>query len=202
MRPRRDASLPETYRNWIDPLQPLPSDVRLLARRIDVGEDLVNAAALGALFAVMGSFMGAMLVRVLRSADTSSTGLLGMLMLAAVTAGLWLVPLALVRRLIVTIRASNDAKQGRLRQGLLLGPRGLLLRLAPNDCYLILAEEFVKAKQRVTRRGRRQRFFRIETRGDAVEFFAERLVGEPDEVNRHEKKFWRGRHQSFSRPDG
>lgn len=39
-----------------------------------------------------------------------------------------------------------------LRQGLLLGPRGLLLRLMPNDCYLVPAEEFVTAKVRTTAR--------------------------------------------------
>ncbi len=193
VRPRRDATLPETYRSWIDPGQPLPDDVRLLPRQIDVGQDLVIAAGLGVPFALMGSFMGAMLAMVLRSAETRSPDLLAMLLFTAVTTGLWLVPLALIRRLVTTIRALNDAKHGRLRQGLMLGPRGLLVRLAPNDCYLVPAEEFAAAKLRVPRRGRPQRFFRIETRGDAVEFFAERLEGEPDDVNRHEKRVWRGR---------
>lgn len=185
MRACRDRALPEDYRAWVDPTRPLPEDVHLLPRQVKVGDDLLLALGVGGLFAVMGAFMGALLARAARAGDPW-----GILLLAAVTAGLWLVPLVLARRLIGTIRASKEAKDGRLRQGLLLGPQGLLLRLTPNHGYVVSAKEFMVAKMRTSPRGQRQRFFRIETRDDAVEFFAERLRGEPDDVNGHSQRVW------------
>jgi hypothetical protein len=167
----------------------------LLPRQVDVGNDLVIALGLGGLFAVMGTFAGVLLMRVAAAGDAWPT-----LCVGALAAGLWLVPLVLVRRLLGTLRASSDAKHGRLRQGLLLGPRGLLLRLTPNTCYLVPAEEFVAATLRTNPRGptRRQALFRIETRSDVVEFFAERLQGQPDDVKRHAKRFWSKKAKSRS----
>jgi len=191
VRSRRDRALPEAYRAWIDPTQPLPADVHLLPREVKVGEDLLIALTLGALFAALGTLMGMFLKGLFHATKGGTVELWPLLLFAAVTAGLWLVPLILVRRFIGTLRASKDVKDGRLRQGLLLGPQGLLLRLTPNRCYVVPAKEFVAARIRFSRRGptQRQGLFRIETRGDAVEFFADRLQGQPDDVNRHAKRW-------------
>jgi hypothetical protein len=67
----------------------------------------------------------------------------------------------------------------------------MLLRLVPNQCYVVPGREFVAATLRFSRRGatRRRGMFRIETRKGAVEFFADRLQGQPDDVNRHAKRW-------------
>lgn len=192
MRSRPDRALPEAYRAWIDPTQPLPGDVHLLPREVKVGEDLLIALGLGGTFAALGTLMGTFLTGLFHATEGGALELWPLLLFTAVTAGLWLVPLILVRRLIGTLRASKDAKDGRLRQGLLLGRQGLLLRLTPNQSYVVPAKEFVAARLRFSRRGptQQQGLFRIETRGDAVEFFAHRLQGQPDDVNRHAQRFW------------
>lgn len=194
MRSRPDRALPEPYRAWIDPNHPVPGDVHMLPREVKVGHDLFIALAVGAPFAALGTLMGTLLTRSFRTTG-GALDLWGLLLVTAATAGLWLVPLLLVRRFIGTVRASKEAKQGRLRQGLLLGRQGMLLRLTRSQCYVVPAEEFVAASLRISRRGptRHQGLFRIEVRGDSVEFFADRLRGHPDDVNRHAKRFWRGK---------
>jgi hypothetical protein len=90
-----------------------------------------------------------------------------------------------------------DANKGRLRQGILVGTHGILVRLQPNQCHPIAVSEFIDARIRVTDGddGTSKDFYRIETTRSPIEFFAERIVSRPrvfigriDELRRRSPK--------------
>lgn len=62
---------------------------------------------------------------------------------------LGLIPWYLLRRLSNTIGAWLQLKRGTLRQGILVGPEGVLVRMEPNRCYAIALDRFVNAKVEV-----------------------------------------------------
>jgi len=102
--------------------------------------------------------------------------------------GLLLVPLVLLRRLCRTLRAARDQGRGLLRQGILVSPEGLLVRIEPNQCYPVAADRFIEAKIRVSGgRGSdvdEKDLFRVETVDGPIEFFSERLADSPGNLNR------------------
>jgi hypothetical protein len=63
---------------------------------------------------------------------------------SAITFG---IPLWMALRLCGSIRARRDQQAGTLRQGVLVGPEGLLVRLTPNCCRVVLMDRFVTAKE-------------------------------------------------------
>ena len=111
-----------------------------------------------------------------------------LLCVGLIVLGLLLVPLALLRRLYRTIGAARDLKRGVLRQGIMVGPEGLLVRIEPNQCYPVAADRFIEAKIRVSGGGAsdtdEKELFRVETTDGPIEFFNERLTDTPGKLNR------------------
>jgi hypothetical protein len=179
--------LSEPYRSWIDRAQPLPAGVRLLPRTVKVAGDVLLFLLLGGMFGGMGVLI--LTLGPLRF-DPANEGWSPYLFLGTLIVGLWLVPLVLLLRAWRTVGAWNDRKRGTLRQGILVGPEGVLVRVEPNWCYPIDADRFVEALFRVSR-GRRvapASFFRIETLDGLVEFFSDRVDSSPDYLNRLVRK--------------
>jgi hypothetical protein len=100
---------------------------------------------------------------------------------------LLLVPFFLLRRLYRSIGAARDQQRGVLRQGILVGPEGLLVRIEPNQCYPIAGNRFIESKIRVSGGGaaetEEKHLFRIETLDGSIEFFSERLADSPGKLN-------------------
>jgi hypothetical protein len=94
------------------------------------------------------------------------------LFLATFCLSLWAVPILYLRRWLITLGAAHDQRQGRLRQGILLGPAGLLVRMEPNWCYPISWDRYVKTK-RFYRAG--TSVLQLETLDGPVEFLDGRL---------------------------
>jgi hypothetical protein len=105
------------------------------------------------------------------------------------------VPLLLLRRFIRTLGARADQRRGTLRQGVFVGPEGVLVRLEPNRCHVIPAARFEGARilPPVRRTRSRNPVMNVDTRDGSVEFFARRLAATPDELGRAVKDVRRGR---------
>ena len=195
MRAISDRTLPEPYRSWIDRSASLPSAVRVLPRTVDLGSDLVAFLALGSMFGVMGALF--VLLPPWRF-DPATEGWRPYLVLAALCSALWSVPLLLLRRVALTLGAQADLKRGTLRQGVLVGPEGMLVRMEPNRCHPIPLDRFVLATLFPPEKSRdgRKRTLIIETLDGVVEFFAERLDAHPERINAAATELWPG----WSRP--
>jgi hypothetical protein len=140
MRRVRDRYLPEPFRTWINRAEPLPPGVILLPRTISVSSDVWRLATVGTLCAVMGVvFITLIATTVGLSNPRCWTFLLPSTLI------LFGVPSWMGHRLWHTIGARRDQTAGTLRQGILIGPEGVLVRLLPNWCYPIALERFVKA---------------------------------------------------------
>ena len=180
----RDNSLPEPYRSWIDRTKPLPVSVRLLPRTLSVTYDLGIFLTLGLMFAGMAA-----LLAFLPPWRAAGMPIPLLLFIGVIDFGLMLVPLVLLRRLIRTIVASRDQKRGVLRQGILVGPEGLLVRIEPNDCFPVPADRFLGAALRISGgqtdsdHAVEKELFRIETENGPIEFFSERLADTPKNLN-------------------
>ena len=180
----RDKGLPEPYRSWIDRSRPLPDSVRLLPRTISVSFDLGVFLTLGLMFATMAA-----VIAFLPPWLAAGTPWGGLLMVGLMVTGLMLVPLLLLRRLCRTLCAARDQKGGVLRQGILAGPEGLLVRIEPNYCYPVPADRFIRAKTRMAGGPtdsdvEEKAFFCVETADGLIEFFSERLADSPESLNR------------------
>ena len=195
MRVLSDRKLPEPFRSWIDRSLPLPAAVRVLPRTVDLGSDLVAFLALGLMFGVMGALF--VLLPPWRF-DPATEGWRPYLVLAAICSALWSVPLLLFRRVALTLWAQADLKRGTLRQGVLVGPEGMLVRMEPNRCHPIPLDRFVLAKLFPPEKSRdsRKRTLIIETLDGVVEFFAERLAAHPERINAAATELW----PAWSRP--
>ena len=195
MRAISDRRLPEPYRSWIDGSAPLPSAVRLLPRTVDVGGDVLAFLALGLMFGVMGALF--VLLPPWRF-DPATEGWQPYLFLAAICLALWSVPVLLFRRVALALWAQAELKRGTLRQGVLIGPEGVLVRMEPNRCHAIPADRFVLAKLFPPEKSRdpRKRTLIVETLDGVVEFFAERLAAHPEQINTAAAELWPG----WSRP--
>ena len=144
MRALSDRRLAEPYRSWIDRAAPLPDGVRLLPRTVDVGNDALIFLMLGAVFGGMGALIAALMPP--WRFNPAQTGWGPLLFLGAICLGLWSIPLLLLLRLTHTLGAAADQRRGALRQGVLVGADGLLVRMEPGRCHPIAAERFVAAR--------------------------------------------------------
>ncbi len=172
LRAVRDRRLPEPYRSWADRTQPLPPQVRLLPRSVDIVYDL------GTFVIVGGMFLG-MIALFLFTAW--GTPVRNDPLFAAMVLLLALVPWFLLRRLWITLGAWRDQKRGTLRQGILVGPEGLLVRMEPNYCYAIAIDHFVNA---TTEEHQATTDFVIETLDGSATFVDHRLSAAPWELHR------------------
>lgn len=183
----RDGLLPEPYRSWIDRTQPLPAQVKLLPRSVSVLTDLAFFVMLGIMFFGMDALMLTMfwdyLVRAFNQGEWGAILFIGGICLLLAIA-----PLVLLRRLFITLGASLDLKRGTLRQGILIGPQGVVVRLEANRGYVIPLDRFVNAK--IVDQGDNQgtRVFVIETQDGKVDFFPERLNALPEQLNNYVKE--------------
>ena len=181
----RDNAMPEPYRSWIDRSKPLPASVRLLPRALNVFYDLGIFLILGLMFAGMA----ALIVLIMPWRATGAPVIM-VLVIGIMVSGLLIVPFVLLRRLIRTIVATRDQKRGVLRQGILVGPEGLLVRIEPNDCFPVPADRFLGAELRISGgptdndHAVEKEYFRIETENGPIEFFSERLADTPKNLNR------------------
>jgi len=180
----RDRHLSEPYRSWIDRSQPLPSRVQLLPRAVHPVYDLLMFVILGALFMIMPvltitMFWDAMV----RDFANGEWGLI--FVVVAISMLVAWVPLLLFKRLWSSIGAYRDLKRDRLRQGIMVGPEGVLVRMEPNHCYPVTLDRFVTAKmQDEGDRESTSKLFVVETLDGVADFFFERITGSPDQVNR------------------
>jgi len=93
------------------------------------------------------------------------------------------VPLWMAYWLWHTIGARRDQKVGTLRQGVLVGPEGVLVRLAPNRCYPVPMERFVTAKEWSGGGDEGTDWLTIETKDGPVDFASQYLTVGAAEVN-------------------
>ena len=180
LRPVPDRRLPEPYRSWIDEAQPLPAQVRLLPRSVAVIGDLSRFVLLG----VMIIGMDVLVVSMFLPALAAAGGWAPILVVGAFCLLLALIPLYLLRRLIITLGAWRRLKRGTLRQGILVGPEGVLVRMEPNHCHAIALDRFVSAKiETSATRGNVPSDFVIETLDGRVAFFLDLSSGPPEQIN-------------------
>jgi hypothetical protein len=174
-----DRHLPEPYRSWIDEAQPLPAKVRLLPRSVAVMHDL----GLFVIFGVLIIGMDVLIVSLFLPALAAAGGWAPILVVGAFCLLLALIPLYLLRRLSITLGAWRRLKRGTLRQGILVGPEGVLVRMEPNRCYAITLDRFVNAKIEASVSTDLPSDFVIETLDGPVAFFLDRSSGRPEQIN-------------------
>jgi hypothetical protein len=185
LRPVPDRCLPEPYRSWIDGTQPLPAQVGLLPRSVAVIRDLSLCLPIGFMCIAMDILIVFMFWPLM---------VLGEWVVILVVGGvcflLGLIPWYLLRRLSNTIGAWRQLKRGTLRQGILVGPEGVLVRMEPNRCYAIALDRFVDAKvevrlSRATKWSQYQETpdFVIETLDGPVAFFLDWSSASPEQLN-------------------
>ncbi|HEY1375506.1 MAG TPA: hypothetical protein VGF55_01870 [Gemmataceae bacterium] len=175
----RDRRLPEPYRSWVDRTRPLPPRVRLLPRSVDVLYDLGTFVIVGGMFIGMDVAIVLTFWERLAAADRALDVVLG-----AVVVLVGLLPFALLRRLCFTLAAWRDRKRGTLRQGILVGPEGLLVRMEPNRCHPIALDRFVTA--RIDDRGDSGKTpdYVIDALDGRVAFFFHRSEDHPEVLSR------------------
>lgn len=187
-----DRHLPEPYRSWIDETQPLPVNVRLLPRSVALMHDLGMFVIFG-----VGMIGMALLVLILFAPALAAAGWIPILVVGVVGLLLALIPLYLLRRLIHTMVAHNQLKRGTLRQGILLDPERMLVRMEPNHCYAIALDRFVQAKIEDAPSRQNPSDFVIETQDGRVAFFQHWLSAPPEQLNQ-----WVAELRSASPPPG
>jgi hypothetical protein len=181
----RDNALPSLTAHGLTGPSRFRFSVRLLPRTLSVTYDLGIFLTLGLMFAGMAA-----LLAFLPPWRAAGMPIPLLLFIGVIDFGLMLVPLVLLRRLIRTIVASRDQKRGVLRQGILVGPEGLLVRIEPNDCFPVPADRFLGAELRISGgptdndHAVEKEYFRIETENGPIEFFSERLADTPKNLNR------------------
>jgi hypothetical protein len=179
MRRVRDRDLPEPFRAWIDRAIPLPPGVTALPRTIDVFGDTFSLAAFGSMCLFMaGVLIGAVSGWLRHLPDAG--GLAFLVVGLTVLCGF---PVWMAYRLWRTIGALREKRAGTLRQGVLVGPEGVLVRMIPNACYPIPIERFIKAVKWSGGSSDGSDYLRIETRDGPVDFADEHLTVGAAEVN-------------------
>jgi hypothetical protein len=171
MRSVRDRRLPEPFRAWINRAEPLPPGVTVLPRTINVSLAVMVLIFPGMAFVGMGVAFIALFVP-----TGGLQGVGGLVFLALWSTISFGVPLWLVHRLWRTIGARRDQAAGTLRQGVLVGPEGVLVRLTPNRCYVIPMDRFVTAKEWSGGGDSGTDWLRIETRDGPIDFTADHFT--------------------------
>jgi hypothetical protein len=189
MRSLADRRLSEPYRSWIDRTAALPAGVRLIPRAVHVAQDLATFVLLGTMMGGMGALI---VILPTRRLDVAHTGWTPLLILGTIAIVLWSVPVLLLRRVVRTLGAAADRRGGRLRQGVFIGPEGMLVRMEPGRGHVIPRERFLRARlfppENVRHSG--APMFVIDTLDGSVEFFAHRLEGTPAEIHRAGRETW------------
>lgn len=143
MRKIRDHRLPDPFRAWIDLAQPLPEHVTVLPREVDVSLAVMRLAYPGLGFLGMG--VAFIVVAVKTSSDPPPVGVLAFLALSSLI--LFGVPVWLVLQWRHTLQARRDQRADNLRQGVLVGQEGVLVRLKPNSCYPVPMDRVITASE-------------------------------------------------------
>ena len=164
--------------------------MRLLPRTVDASTDIFTFLGVGGMFGGMGVLMFTLL-RPWRL-DPVRDGWTPILIMGGLLLALWSVPLLLLRRMVRTLGARADLRRGTLRQGLLLGPAGMLVRMEPGGGRPISEGRFVGARlfPPAESNDGRKRTLVIETLDGDVEFFAERLSVGPPGVHAAAREVW------------
>ena len=180
LRPVPDRDLVEPYQLWIDGAQPLPAHVRLLPRSVDLIHDLGMFVVFGVL--IIG--MDLLVILLFLPAFAAAGGWAPIVVVVGFCVLLGLIPLYLLRRLCITLVAWRQLKRGALRQGILVGPTGVLVRMEPNRCYAIALDRFVNATVETSAsEGRVPSDFVIETLDGRVAFFLDSSSATPEQLN-------------------
>jgi hypothetical protein len=82
------------------------------------------------------------------------------------------------------VGARRDQAASALRQGILVGPEGVLVRLAPNRCYPIPADRFMRAEEWSGGGAEGSDYLRIVTRDGPVDIWDHDITADAAEVNR------------------
>jgi len=182
MRRTPERNLPEPFASWIDRAAPLPSGVTLLPRTVFPLGDALMPLLLGASSITMIVMFIALPPW---KWDPEVEGWTPYLVMGTVCLALWAIPLFLLRRASVTFFALLDQRRGQLRQGIFLGPEGLLARLEPGKCYVVTWDQFAQARifPPLASRDTRKKVFIIETHDDKLEFFAEWINAVPKQIH-------------------
>lgn len=142
MRVYVDGDLRFPYSTWIDPNVPLSDKVRLIPRAIAPGHDLLAFVSAVVSFGAAGAVLGYFAWRW----HGAGAGVAMPVILALVSVVLWAVPFVLGRRWWRTRSAASEEKRNRLRQGILLGIEGMLVRMEPDSCYVVTWDRYLGAK--------------------------------------------------------
>jgi hypothetical protein len=175
----RDRRLPYPFRAWINRDKPLPQGVTVLPRTIDVSIDGWRLVYPGLGFVGMGV---AFIVVIARTGDWRDVRALAFLALSSLI--LFGAPIWMACRLWRTIGAQRDQRAGTLRQGVLVGPEGILVRLTPNRCYPMPLEQFVTAEEWSGGGEDPSDWLRITTRDGPIDIPADHMSVGSTAVNR------------------
>ncbi len=142
LRRLRDNQLEEPYRSWINREVTLPTDVNVLPRKIDVHGETTVLITVGSGCLAMAILVFPLALITIDS-DTSKDALL---VVALIAIAIVLLPSWMIWRLCVTFSARRDQRCGKLRQGIIIGTAGIVVRLSPNRCFVIPLERFLLAR--------------------------------------------------------
>ena len=177
MRRVRDRRLPDPFRAWIDRAAPLPAGLTLLPRTINVSGDVWALVCVALPCMGMGVPVTFMVAR--SELEFGGWAVFVLILLVMISAVTWL-----ALRLWRTIGARRDLTAGTLRQGVFVGPEGVLVRLMPNRCYPIPLDRFVKAEEwSGGGSDGGEDYVKIETRDGRIDFVADHLTVDAAGVN-------------------
>lgn len=177
MRAIPDRRLAEPYRSWADRRKPLPDDVLVLPRALTPWIDLFRFVALMVVFGAVGLFMlQPVSICFVKPDDATRIAGAAIYLLSLL---FLLTPLLVFWEFLITLRALLDEKMGRLRQGILIGPSGILVRLKPNECCTIDMADFKEVRAHVSERDSKTELYRIETARGLIEFPTYRMESRP-----------------------
>lgn len=179
LKKQRDSQLEEPYRSWINREYSLPVDVIVLPRKINVqGEAMLLIAVILGCLAMTALFLPQALGSI--GKDVSADSLLVVVLIGI---AIVILPFWVMRRFFLTLGAHRDQQCGKLRQGIIVGPVGILVRLSPNKCVVIPLESFSKAMTWSGGGDSSEEFIRIETKGGSIDFSERSLAVDVDAVN-------------------
>lgn len=164
MRACADGDLGLPYLTWIDPNVPLSDKVELIPRVITPGHNFLGFVSALVSFGSMGAFLAYFAWRW----HEAGAGLTMPLLMTLIAVGIWAVPWVLGRRWLRSLSAASQQRRGQLRQGILLGAEGLLVRLEPNSCYAVAWDRYLGAKR--FHRGAGSALLQVETLDGPVNF--------------------------------
>jgi len=171
-----DRRLPEPFRAWIDRAAPLPPGVTVLPRVVSVTGGVLVASL--ALIGCVGRGVP-MAIMVPRAATgVGDWAVAGLVAAAAVGFLVWT-----LYRLGRMFGARRDQKAGVLRQGILIGPEGILVRLTPNRCHPIPMDRFVRAEPWSGPGTEGGDYLRLVTTGGPVDIWDHDITGDAADVN-------------------